>query len=75
MLFCRHTFLDGIADALKIPADALLTDENIQVKDKELFKKFELIQEMEGDTKKMIINFLDPAIRDYKTKINYSEAK
>ena len=43
-----------------------------QIKDKELFKKFEAIQDMGGDTKKMIINFLDLAIRDYKAKQTYA---
>lgn len=64
--------LKAIADALGVSADALLTDDNTQIKDKELFKKFETIQEMGGDTKKMIINFLDLAIRDYKAKQAYT---
>ena len=38
----------------------------------ELFKKFEMIQEMEGETKKMIMNFLDLAIRDFKAKQAYA---
>ena len=64
--------LKAIADALGVSADALLTDDNAQIKDKELYKKFEAIQEMGGDTKKMIINFLDLAIRDYKAKQTYT---
>lgn len=64
--------LKAIADALGVSADALLTDDNTQIKDKELFKKFEAIQEMGGDTKKMIISFLDLAIRDYKAKQAYT---
>lgn len=64
--------LKAIADALGVSADALLTDDNTKIKDKELFKKFEAIQEMGGDTKKMIINFLDLAIRDYKAKQAYT---
>lgn len=64
--------LKAIADALGVSADALLTDDNTQIKDKELFKKFEAIQDMGGDTKKMIINFLDLAIRDYNAKQAYT---
>jgi transcriptional regulator with XRE-family HTH domain len=64
--------LKAIADALGVSADALLSDDISQIKDKELFKKFEAIQDMGGDTKKMIINFLDLAIRDYKAKQAYA---
>jgi len=64
--------LKSIADALGVSADALLSDDTTQIKDKELFKKFEVIQDMEGDTKSMIITFLDLTIRDYKTKQAYS---
>ena len=64
--------LKAIADALGVSADALLSDDNSQINDKELYKKFEAIQDMGGDTKKMIINFLDLAIRDYKAKQVYS---
>lgn len=60
--------LKAIADVLGVSADALLSDDTTQIKDKELFKKFETIQDMGGDTKKMILNFLDLAIRDYKAK-------
>jgi len=60
--------LKVIADALGVSADVLLSDDNSQVKDKELLKRFEVIQDMGGDTKKMIVNFLDLAIRDYKAK-------
>jgi transcriptional regulator with XRE-family HTH domain len=64
--------LKAIADALGVSADSLLSDDNTQIKDKELFKKFEAIQDMGGDTKKMIVNFLDLAIRDYKAKQAYT---
>ena len=64
--------LKAIADALGVSADVLLSDNTTQIKDKELFQKFEAIQEMGGDTKKMIINFLDLAIRDYKAKQAYA---
>jgi transcriptional regulator with XRE-family HTH domain len=65
--------LKNIADALEVSTDYLVSDNGqVQIKDKELFKKFELIQEMEGDTKNMILNFLDLAIRDFKAKQAYS---
>jgi ABC-type histidine transport system ATPase subunit len=64
--------LKAIADALGVSADVLLSDDNTQIKDRELLKKFEIIQEMNGEAKKMIINFLDLAIRDYKTKQTYT---
>lgn len=63
--------IKAIADALGVSTDALLSDDNAQIKDKELFKKFEIIQDMGEETKKMIVNFLDLAIRDYKTKQTY----
>ena len=41
--------------------------------DKDLFKKFEIIQQMEDDeTKKMILRFIDLAIRDFKTRKTYA---
>ena len=64
--------LKAIADALGVSADTLLSDDTTLIKDKELFKKFEAIQDMGGDTKKMIINFLDLAIRDHKAKQAYA---
>jgi len=64
--------LKAIADSLSVSADALLSDDTVQIKDKELFKKFEAIQEMGDDTKNMIIKFLDLAIRDYKAKQAYA---
>jgi transcriptional regulator with XRE-family HTH domain len=63
--------LKAISDALGVSADTLLSDNISQIKDKDLLKKFEIIQDMGGDTKKMIINFLDLAIRDYKAKQAY----
>jgi transcriptional regulator with XRE-family HTH domain len=60
--------LKAIADALGVSTDVLLSDDTVQIKDKELFKKFEIIQEMKGDTKNTVMNLLDLAIRDYKAK-------
>jgi transcriptional regulator with XRE-family HTH domain len=65
--------LKRIADALEISADALLNDEQIEIRDKNLLKKFQVIQDMNGETKKMITNFLDLAIRDYEAKKVFKE--
>lgn len=65
--------LKKLADALEVSADYLLADsEQVDIKDKELFRKFQIIQDMQGDTKSMINNFLDLAIRDFKAKQAYS---
>jgi transcriptional regulator with XRE-family HTH domain len=64
--------LKNIADALGVSTDALLSDDIITIKDKDLLKRFEVIQEISGDEKQMIIRFLDLVIRDYKTKKAYS---
>ena len=49
-----------------------LSDNSVQIKERELLKKFEAIQDMGGDTKNMIVKFLDLAIRDYKAKQAYA---
>ena len=65
--------LKAIADALGVTADALLTDDQLVVKDRVLFQKFEEIQNMEeGEEKKLIIRFLDLAIRDAKARQAYA---
>lgn len=63
--------LKKIADALGVSADALLGD-TIDIKDKELFNKFVIIQDMNGEAKSMIMNFIDMAVRDFKAKQAYS---
>jgi transcriptional regulator with XRE-family HTH domain len=63
--------LKDLADAMGVSAAALL-GENAAIKDKELFKKFEIIQQMDEETKKIITNFLDLTIRDFKAKKAYS---
>lgn len=60
------------ADVLKAIADALLSDEQTVIKDKELLKKLEVIQDMDAETKAMILKFLDLAVRDFKTKQAYA---
>lgn len=64
--------LKNIADALGVSADALLSDDKVSIKDKELLKRFEVIQEMTGDDKNIVLKFLDLTIRDFKTKKAYS---
>lgn len=61
-----------IADALKISTDTLLSDNKVNIRDKELLEKFEIIQDMTGETKKTVINLLDLAIRDFKAKQAYA---
>ncbi|MFC4163901.1 hypothetical protein ACFOWU_09560 [Epilithonimonas zeae] len=68
----RADALKNIADALGISSDALLNDETVSIKDKELLKKFEVIQEMNEEDRAMITRFLDLTIRDYKAKKAYS---
>ena len=65
--------LKAIANALGVSADYLLDDETVQIKDKDLYKKFEAIQDMKDDeTKKMILNFIDLAIRDFQARQAYA---
>jgi hypothetical protein len=64
--------LKNIADALGVSADVLLSDDKIMIKDKELLKRFEVVQEMTGDDKNIVLKFLDLTIRDFKTKKAYS---
>jgi len=61
-----------LADALKVSTDTLLSDEKINIQDKDLLRKFEVIQDMKGETKKTVINLIDLAIRDFKAKQAYA---
>ena len=63
--------IKAIADVLEISTDALLSDEQVLIKDKVLLKYFEDIQDMTGDTKEIILKFLNLTIRDYKTQQAY----
>lgn len=64
--------LKNIADALGVSSDALLNDETVSIKDIELLKKFEVIQDMNEEDKALVTRFLDLTIRDYKAKKAYS---
>ncbi|MGG7667004.1 hypothetical protein [Dyadobacter sp. BHUBP1] len=43
------------------------------VKDMELLRKFEVIQELTGETRSVVNTFLDRVIRDFKTKQAYAQ--
>ena len=64
--------LAAIAKVLEVSADYLITGEEADIQDKELYKRFQVIQNIKGDQKKMILSFLDMAIRDFKTQEAYS---
>jgi transcriptional regulator with XRE-family HTH domain len=65
--------LKDLADALEMSADALLTDDVAMVKDTELLRKFEVIQELSGESRSVINTFLDIVIRDFRTKQAYAQ--
>ncbi len=60
--------LKNIADALGVSSDTLLNDETVSIKNKELLKNFEVIQDMSEEDRAMVTRFLDLNIRDYKAK-------
>jgi hypothetical protein len=57
---------------LGVSANALLSDNITSIKDKELLKKFEVIQEMSMEEKAIVLRFLDLSIRDFKTRKTYA---
>ncbi|WP_378106694.1 helix-turn-helix domain-containing protein [Chryseobacterium sp. sg2396] len=63
--------LKNIADALGVSSDALLNDETVAIKDKELLKKFEAIQDMNEEDKALVTRFLDLTIRDFNARKAY----
>jgi len=65
--------LKAIAEALGVSADYLLNDKQVQIKDTGLMQKFEVMQQLQGDTKKLVNNFWDMVIRDFKTKQAYAQ--
>jgi hypothetical protein len=56
-----------------VSADYLLSDKQVQIKDTELMQMFEVVQQLQGDAKRLVNNFLDMVIRDFKTKQAYSQ--
>ena len=65
--------LKQLAGALQVSADSLLTDDVATAKDMELLRKFEVIQELTGETRSVVNTFLDMVIRDFKTKQAYAQ--
>ena len=63
--------LKNIDDALGVSNDALLNDDTVAMKDKDLFKKFEAIMNMTKEGKALVTRFLDLTIRDFNAKKAY----
>ena len=63
--------LKNIADALGVSSDALLNDDTVAMKDKDLFKKFEAIMNMTEEDKALVKRFLDLIIRDFNARKAY----
>ena len=63
--------LKNIADALGVSSDALLNDDTVAIKDKDLLKKFEAIQDMNEEDKALVTRFLDLTIRDFNSRKAY----
>ncbi len=61
----------NIADSLGVSSDALLNDETVAIKDKELLKKFEAIQDMNEEDKALVKRFLDLTIRGFNDRKAY----
>uniref|UniRef100_A0AAU6WTG6 Helix-turn-helix transcriptional regulator n=1 Tax=Chryseobacterium endophyticum TaxID=1854762 RepID=A0AAU6WTG6_9FLAO len=64
--------LKNIADALGVSSDALLNDDTVAIKDKDLLKKFEAIQDMNEEDKALVTRFLDLTIRDFNARKAYN---
>jgi len=59
-----------IADALKVSVDYLIGKTNIQI-DREAMQRLEAISELSEQNKAFILNMIDMALRDFKTKQAY----
>ena len=67
--------LKALADVLGEPADALRRNTKVDISDTELLHKFSIIQDLKGETKKLVDNFLDMVIRDHITGKAHAAAK
>ena len=65
------TALKQLADALDVTADYLLSEKPVVVRDKDLLKKFEVIQDLDEPTKQVVLLFLDLVVRDFKARQAY----
>ena len=63
--------LKNIANALGVSSDALLNDDTVAIKDKDLLKKFEAIQNMSEEDKALVKRSLDLTIRDFNARKAY----
>jgi transcriptional regulator with XRE-family HTH domain len=63
--------LGRIAKVLGASNDYFIIGNTVEIQDLKLYERFLAIQAIEGDTKKMILHFLDMAIRDAKAKEAY----
>lgn len=64
--------LKALADALGVSADHLLDDQQVSISDKDLLKKFEAIQNLQGESRAIVDRFLDLVIRDQTAKQAYA---
>lgn len=63
--------LKNIVVALEVSTDSLSNNKIINIKDKELIQKLEMIQEIADEDKTIISRFLDLTIRNFKTRKAY----
>lgn len=61
-----------ISDALAVTLDYLVGNAKMQIIDKDMFKKIEIINQMPNEFREHIMYFIDIAIKDYKTRQAYS---
>jgi len=59
-----------IADTLEVSIDYLIGKSNLQL-DREAIKRLESISELSEQNKSFILNMIDMALRDFKTKKAY----
>lgn len=59
-----------IADTLEVSIDYLIGKSNLQL-DREAIKRLESISELSEQNKSFILNMIDMALRDFKTKNAY----
>ena len=62
----------ALAKALAVSCDALLSDEPVNIQDKNLLEKMKVIERMDEDTRTVVMRFLDLAVRDFKARQAYS---
>lgn len=63
--------ISKIADALEVSVDYLLGKTTMEL-DKQALKRLEDISKLSQDNKNFVLNLIDMALRDFKTKKAYS---